>query len=110
MNPGIRFTTTSSTISPLSHVMRYTLCWLMVGVAEPFGMTQLAPVTLWFTPGPVMVQEESTPLALQVMLLVCPFRTRSGEAVIEADGFAHRPPTTGHVAGVITLLPLTVMT
>src|SRR3990167_7964898 len=69
MNPGTRFTTTSSTVSPLSQEIRYTLWALMVGVAEPFGMTQLAPVTLWFTPGPVMVQEESTPVALQVTVV-----------------------------------------
>ena len=93
MNPGMRFTTTSSVTSPPSQEMRYTVCRVMVRVAEPFGMLQDTPVIVErVDPFSVTVQEESTPEALQVTLVVWPSRTRSGFADMEAEGLVKRVP------------------
>lgn len=74
---------------------------LIAGVTtEPFGTVHEDEFTVWFTPGPLIVQEVLIAVALQAMVAVPLAFTRFGVAVI----VALRVPgqietfTTGHVA------------
>lgn len=93
---GATFTSTSVTASPLSQVAVYVVLAVMAGVVNVRLNAQLFELTVVLIPGPDTTQDVSIPVPLRVSVVVCPERTRSGEAVKVTAGSTGQlpaPPT-----------------